>query len=183
MDEATDKRLVRRCLRGDLKAFEQLIDRYQRVVYNTAIQLVGDSMDAEDVTQAVFVKVYEKLDQYKPRYKFFSWIYRIAVNEALNTLKKGKRTESLDWSAISPAASPLDTLEQKEVQTTVREAILELDPEYSVLLVLKHIENFSYCDIAYITDLPESKVKSRLFTARRQLRSVMEHKGYKAYAG
>ncbi|MGA3244717.1 MAG: sigma factor, partial [Bacteroidota bacterium] len=80
MQEPNDKDLVKRCLSGDQKAFEILLERYQKPVFNIALRVLSNTDDAADVTQATFVKAYEKLNSYDNRYKFFSWLYRIAVN-------------------------------------------------------------------------------------------------------
>ena len=83
MSEAEDRELVEKCCDGDRAAFTELVDRYQKTVFNTALRIVGDPEEAEDVAQSAFLKAYEKLDSYKPQYRFFSWIYRITVNESL----------------------------------------------------------------------------------------------------
>ena len=95
----TDQALVERCRSGDRAAFTELVIRYQRPIYNAAFWMLRKAEDASDVTQEVFLKVAERLDEYDPQYKFFSWIYRIAVNESLNLLRRngaGRRTGRRD---------------------------------------------------------------------------------------
>ena len=87
MNEKDDAVLVRECLQGNPQAFGILVDRYQMVIFNLAYRICNNYNDADDITQTVFIKVYENLRKYKSRYKFFSWLYRIAVNEALNMVK------------------------------------------------------------------------------------------------
>ena len=84
MTDVDDVTLVRRCIDGDNVAFESLLDRYQGRIFNAVLRMVHDWDDARDLTQTVFVKAYENLRRYDPKYKFFSWIYRIAMNESLN---------------------------------------------------------------------------------------------------
>ena len=96
MDSETDAVLVERCRSGDRDAFATLVVRYQRPIYNAAYWVVRRPEDASDVTQNVFLKGAEHLDDFDPQYRFFSWIYRIAVNEALNMLRRNGRDEPLD---------------------------------------------------------------------------------------
>ena len=84
MVDDQDQALVRQCLDGHTRAFEALVDRYQKPLFNVALRMLDDAQDAEDITQTVFIKAFEKLATYDDRYKFFSWIYKMTVNEALN---------------------------------------------------------------------------------------------------
>ena len=96
MDDDTDQALLERFRNGDRDAFTTLVVRYQRPLYNAAFWVLRSAEDANDVTQIVFLKIAEQLDEYDPRYKFFSWIYRITVNESLNQLRRKRREEPLD---------------------------------------------------------------------------------------
>ena len=93
MNEDRDIALLNDCKRGDRKALDSLVRRYERPVYNAAYRMLGNPDEAADVTQTVFLKAFENLDRFNPKYKFFSWIYRIAINESINQLKKRGRTE------------------------------------------------------------------------------------------
>ena len=86
MNEPDDIALMERCRNGDRQAFETLVVRYQKPVYNAAYRMLHNTEDARDVTQTVFLKVFENLDKYDPSHRFFSWIYRIALNESINWL-------------------------------------------------------------------------------------------------
>lgn len=169
MQSSPDKLLVSRCLAGDQAAFGELIDRYQRPIFNLALRTLHDRRDAEDVTQTVFMKAYQHLDSYDPGYKFFSWIYRIAVNESVNLAKRTKSFEPLDDNIMSSGKSEdeLDSVHE------VEQGILQLSPEDRALVLLKHVEGFSYKQIAYIMNIPDKKVKSRLYTARQRLKSIL----------
>ena len=90
MNEDSDGTLVRRCCNGDRHAFEALVVRYEKPVFNAALRMLHDREEARDVAQTVFLKVYEHLGEYDPSHKFYSWIYRIALNESINTLQIGR---------------------------------------------------------------------------------------------
>ena len=110
MDDGDDAELVNRCLSGDQLAFEPLVTRYQKVLFNVALRMVGNYEDARDIAQTAFVKAFEKLDTYDPRYRFFSWIYRIMMNESLNYLQRRKFHEPLDVNLSSTSDPQQDAL-------------------------------------------------------------------------
>ena len=172
-----DLTFVRQTLQGDQIAFERLVDKYQRLVFNLALNMARDYDDAADITQSVFLKVYEKLSTFDPKYKFFSWLYRIAVNESLNLVQKQGRTEALVEETASELPMPDGTVESGDITQGVQEALLELDLNYRVVLVLKHFQDLSYEEISHILDIPEKLVKSRLFSARMMLRTVCKRRG------
>ena len=104
MDNDTDQALLERYRNGDRAAFTELVIRYQRPIYNAAFWVLRRAEDANDVAQIVFLKVAERLDEYDPKYRFFSWIYRIAVNESLNMLRRNGREDALDDEVELPGA-------------------------------------------------------------------------------
>lgn len=177
MSQDQDAALVQRCLDGDQKAFEVLIDRYQRPIFNLALRFAADKVDAEDIVQTVFVKVYEKLHSFDPKYKFFSWLYKIAVNESINFLNRKKNLEQFNEDVHSVAASEDDSFTDHEISSKLELALLELKPEYRIVVVLNHFQDLTYREISYILDIHENKVKSRLFSARKKLRSILMKKG------
>ena len=93
-------------MKGERTAYEALIIRYEKPVYNAAFRMLNSTEDARDVTQTVFLKVYENLDRFDPKYRFFSWIYRIAVNESINCLKQRNRTEELTSEPATQTGGP-----------------------------------------------------------------------------
>jgi RNA polymerase sigma-70 factor (ECF subfamily) len=173
MSESDDARLVRETLGGDLKAFELLVDRYQQAVFNIAYRITGDAADAEDVAQSAFLKAFEKLRSFNPRFKFFSWLYRIAVNEALNAEKKRRHYDVLDEST-APGHSPDEHVDREDI---VQRCIQKLTPDYRAVLVLRHFEDLSYEEIGRALQLPVKTVKSRLFSARSMLRDFLTQQG------
>ena len=146
--------------------------RYQKRLFNVALRMTGNAQDAEDATQTVFLNAFLKLSSYDPRYRFFSWIYRMAVNESLNMLKRRRRMVSLeDESGIpAPGAAADGTT---ELQDRVGKALLHLKPDDRAVVVLKHFVFLSYEEIASVLEIPVQTVKSRLFTARERLRLTL----------
>jgi RNA polymerase sigma-70 factor, ECF subfamily len=167
-----DRALVRRFLDGERAAGDEVVDRYHRSVYNVALRMLGNVQDAEDVTQTVFGNAFAALDSYDPRYRFFSWIYRMTVNESLNTLKRRRPVVSLDGSFDVPA--PHGASESAaEAEERVGRALLELKPDDRAVVVLRHFVSFSYEEISDVLGVPVRTVKSRLFTARDRLRQAL----------
>jgi RNA polymerase sigma-70 factor (ECF subfamily) len=173
----TDAGLVSACRSGDRKAFAALLGRYEKPVYNAAYRILSDRDDASDVTQTVFVKVMENLGGYRPEFKFYSWIYRIAVNESLNLLHGRQRYSSLDERETSADPSPEQICGNEQLSHGIQEALMTLTPDYRTVIVLKHFLDCSYRDISVILDVPEKTVKSRLFTARQRLKDQLCQKG------
>jgi RNA polymerase sigma-70 factor, ECF subfamily len=167
-----DRALVRRFLDGERAAGDELVNRYHRSVFNVALRMLGNVQDAEDVTQTTFGNAFAALDSYDPTYRFFSWIYRMTVNESLNTLKRRRNVVSLDGSFDVPAP---DGISQSalEAEERVGSALMELKPDDRAVVVLRHFVSFSYEEISDALGVPVKTVKSRLFTARERLRQSL----------
>ena len=170
-EDDLDRALVRRYLNGERAAGDELVDRYHRSVFNVALRMLGNVQDAEDVTQTTFGNAFVSLDSYDPKYRFFSWIYRMTVNESLNTLKRRRNVVSLDGSFDVPADAESDGA--AEAEEKVGRALLELKPDDRAVVVLRHFVSFSYDEISDVLGVPVKTVKSRLFTARERLRQVL----------
>jgi RNA polymerase sigma-70 factor (ECF subfamily) len=162
---------------GDERAFEGLVDRYQKAIFNLAYRMVDDYEDAKDITQVVFLKAYENLAGFDPSLKFYSWIYRIAINESLNFLRKKDRLEPLDEKSVSAAPGPEERAVGDELSRGVQRALMTLAPDHRTVIVLRHFLDCSYEEISRIAHVPEKTVKSRLFSARQQLKNVLESRG------
>jgi RNA polymerase sigma-70 factor (ECF subfamily) len=156
---------------GEAAAFEVLVERYQRVMFNVALRMLGNSEDASDATQTCFVKAYERLQSYDSRYRFFSWLYRILTNECLNTLRARRPGEVVTLDLVAPA-SP-DALEAAERRRAVQQALLSLPPEHRGVVVLRHYAELSYEEIGAALGIPKKTVKSRLYTARHRLGELL----------
>ena len=173
-----DTMLVQACLNGDRNAFGKLVDHYERALYNAAYRITGSVDDAMDVTQATFVSAYEKLHTFDPSRRFFSWIYRIACNRALKVVEKRRPLAAVDAHVHRADSDPEAEFGSTEAGELLERALRELSLDHRIAIVLKHILGCSYREIGALLGIPEKTVKSRLFTARRRLRSVLLEKGF-----
>ena len=177
MIERDDKELVKDCLKGSKKAFEILVGKYQKTVFNTVYRMIHNFDDAEDITQRIFIKVFENLNSFNPKYKFFSWMYRITMNETLNHLNKKKRMDPLTENLVAHERTPEEAYNGIELSKKIQRAFVRIDPDYRMLIILRHFQDCSYKEIAFILNIPEKTVKSRLFTARQLLKDMLIKKG------
>jgi RNA polymerase sigma-70 factor (ECF subfamily) len=174
--EEPDEALVERCLAGDPAAFRLLVARYRRPLYNAAFRVTGNAEDASDVTQAAFTEVAERLGAYDPAHRFFSWIYRITVNAALNVARRNRHEASLPEHGerdASPSRDPETLLASAELARRVQAALSRLGEEHRVVLTLRHFSDLSYREMAEVLGLEEKTVKSRLYEARQRLRDLL----------
>jgi RNA polymerase sigma-70 factor (ECF subfamily) len=179
-EEELDRIAIERCRQGDLDAFGTLIDRYERPVYNAILHMVGNAEDAREICQQVFMKAFEHLDAYDTNRRFFSWIYRSAINESINHLKSRRPSEPLSDHLEYPRPNPAETYEEAERLGLLEKIIQGLDENYRAVLILRHFVHLSYREMADVLKVPEKMVKSRLFTARQLLRQALEAKGHVA---
>jgi RNA polymerase sigma-70 factor, ECF subfamily len=177
VQEDADQPLVERFRQGDREAFAELIVRYQRPIYNAAFWILRRPEDASDVAQVVFLRVAERLDEFDSRHRFFSWIYRIAVNESLNLLRRHGHEEALDEDVDIPgpdSANPESRARDAERSRRIEQALTRMSTTDRTVIVLRHFSECSYQEIAEILDLDEKTVKSRLFDARHRLRVLLK---------
>lgn len=160
-------------MNGDRGAFEALLVEYEKPVYNAAYRMLNNRDDARDVTQTVFLKVFQNLAQFDPSRRFFSWIYRITLNESINWLGKENRLEPLKVEAADDGKGPDEELDSARVSARVQEALMTISTDYRTVVILKHFLGCSYLEISEILDVPEKTVKSRLYTARQQLKGAL----------
>jgi len=175
--EQEEDDLLVRCLDGDGGAFGELIDRYQRVLFNVSLRMVGNREDARDITQTVFLKAYENLGSFDRKHKFFSWVYRITINESLNHLSKSRRLEPLDESLQSRESGPDEECDRHRLRDSIQAALSELSPDYRQVIVLRHFAQLSYQEMSGVLEVPEKTVKSRLYTARQLLGDMFSKHG------
>jgi RNA polymerase sigma-70 factor (ECF subfamily) len=133
--------------------------------------------DAVDVTQISFLKAFQGLDSYDPDRKFFSWLYRIQMNETLNWLKRRRPAVDLPEDLLSSEPDPEEAYVRNEVAANVQAAILELPIPLRQVIVFRHIAGLSYQDIGDVLAIPTRTVKSRLFEARQKLRDILVRHG------
>ena len=134
--------------------------------------MLGDEEEARDAAQNTFVKVFEKLATYDPRRRFFSWIYRILVNECLNVIR-GRRPEDELTPVLASSGGPFESAVSRERQAQVQAALLQLTPEYRAVVVLRHFAGLSYDEMADALGVPAKTVKSRLYSARQRLGELL----------
>ena len=177
MNNADERELIENCMNGDRQAIEGLLFKYEKPVYNAAFRMLHSSEDARDVTQTVFLKVIENLDSYDPTYRFFSWIYRIALNESINCLKKQNRLEALDREPAAEGAGPEEQTGTDQMSQRMQIALMTIKAEYRTVIVLKHFVDCSYDEISQILNVSEKTVKSRLYTGRQLLKKALSKSG------
>jgi len=172
-----DNVLVESLLRGERDAFTVLAKRYTRPIYNAAYRVLGNEPDADDVTQAVFLKVFERLDEFDTKQRFFSWIYRIAINESIDLLRRSRRQDPLEDEASLAGPEGMDPERQyseRQLSERVQRALMSLKTDDRVVLTLRHFSECSYREIAEILNLEEKTVKSRLFEARQRMAVLLK---------
>jgi len=177
MNKDRDIALLDDCKRGDREALGSLVRRYERPIYNAAYRMLGNPDEAADVTQTVFLKAFENIGRFNPKYKFFSWIYRIAINESINQLNRRNRTESLVDSVVSPLRGPEELLESGRMSREIQSVLMTIQEDHRSVIVLRHFSECSYRQIGEILQIPEKTVKSRLFTARKQMKKRLQEQG------
>ncbi len=168
--------LITRVLAGDQESFAELVEVYQRSVYNLTYRMLGDAREAEDAAQEAFLRAYQHLDRYDAERPFKTWLLSIASNYCIDRLRKRRLT----WLSIEeplpphPALSsseiePEDAVSNNERYTAVQAMLGDLAPEYRAAVVFRYWYDMSYAEIAEMLDTTESAIKSRLFRARQMM--------------
>ncbi len=173
MVDVTDAELVLRYRGGDRHAFDTLMVRYSKRVFSVAFRVLNNREDAFDVTQTAFLKAYQHLVQYDVTQSFSPWLCRIAVNEALDRIRAQHATQELNDAIVDGHDGPVDLAIREQDEVALQHALMQLQPDYRTLIVLKHLHGCSYEEIAQILECPVKTVKSRLFTAREALRAIL----------
>ena len=182
-----DGELVQTAVAGREASFEELVRRYQRPIAAYVYRMVGDYDAALDLTQEVFIKVYNSLARYRSEFKFSTWIYKIAHNAAIDHLRRhAVREQTLTGSvegerrevAIeSRRLTPEQESERKERRSEIESVVQLLQASYRELIILRHSYDLSYDEIAEVTGLPLGTVKNRLFRARETMRDLLVQRG------
>ncbi len=160
------------CQNGNNGAYDILVSRYELTMYRTALAIVNDPDVAKDVTQNGFIKTWEKLHTFRSGGRFYSWLYKVIVNEALNQVRNVRRMEALDQSSRDDQ-TPYHQMVHAEDNRELYHAIARLNEDQKVVILLRHFEDHSYREIADILEIDEKTVKSRLFSARMKLRELL----------
>jgi RNA polymerase sigma-70 factor (ECF subfamily) len=188
MEKATsDEQIVERALSGDAEAFGEIVLRWERRIFALAYGMLGREEEARDATQETFLAAFRNLRGFRGEAKVSSWLHRIAVNQCITRQRRARvRGETAledeaeaDGASFSASAleSPAHVAESRQVTETVRRAVQALPPELRQVIVMKEFEELTFQQIAEALDLPLSTVKSRLYTALRQLRLRLEKHG------
>jgi len=167
----TEPELIRRSKGGSREAFGQLVARYQVPVYRVVRGVLGSPSESEDVAQEVFLKAYANLAKFRGESGFFTWLYRIAVNEALRARKR-RAFANADALPEVEAPPPAPPEEDAPTLATLEKLLRKLSDEFRSIVVLRDIEGLSYSDIAETLEIPIGTVESRLFRARQELRTL-----------
>ena len=183
----SDVDLIAKAIGGREDGFEELVRRYQRPIINYVYRMLNDYEGALDVTQEVFIKVYNSLDRYSSDYKFSTWLYRIAHNAAIDHIRRSPsnqqslETENADGTyqlqIECPKPTPEQDRERSEWRTEIDAVVNCLPAAYRDLILLRHSRDLSYDEIAEVTGLPLGTVKNRLFRAREMMRELFVARG------
>ena len=187
--DVSDQQVVVYAQKGREDAYRELISRYERPVFSLIFRMVRDKETSEDLAQETFIKVLNNIDRYLPEFKFSSWLFKIANNITIDFLRRRQidtisiegapdavTAESKRATAIALASggeSPLQELESKELGEQIERAIGKLRPEYRACILLRHVEDYSYDEIAEIVKLPLGTVKTYIHRARAELRDTL----------
>jgi RNA polymerase sigma-70 factor, ECF subfamily len=184
-----EKYLLHQSKNGDMAAFGQLIEGYQKKVFNIALRMLGNPDDASEVAQEVFIRVYKSVKNFKEESSFSTWIYRITTNTCLDELRKRKNKEhiSLDEDihhedgdmkrqVEDSRPTPDIIAEKNELRKIVKLAINSLSEDHRIVIILRDIQDLSYEEIAKIVKCPEGTVKSRINRARSELKEILKRK-------
>lgn len=173
----TDSSLVIETLNGDREAFGRLVEKYDRRIFNLAFRICGDYEDAMDVTQTVFVKAFDRLGTFDPSRKFFSWLYRMGVNESLTQVKRQRRIVHIEFDPPSRAPGPEQQIIREESNGLVQDALKKLGENQRVAIILRHFVDLSYRQMGDVLGIPEKTVKSRLYSARQRMKEILTGAG------
>ena len=186
--EASDLDLIASAIAGAEDSFEALVRRYQRPITGYIFRMLGDYEASLDVSQEVFIKVYNSLSRYSSDYKFSTWLYRIAHNAAIDHMRRNSvspqslETENADGTYQLQLECPKPTPEQdrqrSEWRTEIEQVVKRLPAAYRELILLRHAQDLSYDEIADVTGLPLGTVKNRLFRAREMMREIFIERGF-----
>ena len=184
--QQTDRQLVARVQKGDRRAFDLLVIKYQHKILALVGRFISDHAEAQDVTQEAFIKAFRALPNFRGESAFYTWMYRIAVNTAKNHLvSRGRKTPTndvdledaeffADESHMKDVATPDNLLHRDQLQKVVFDAIENLPEELKMAVTLREIDGMSYEEIAEVMDCPIGTVRSRIFRAREAIDKKMQ---------
>jgi RNA polymerase sigma-70 factor (ECF subfamily) len=187
--DRSDHELLRACRRGDKKAFEELVQRYQRKVLAVAVGMVHNPEDAMEIAQDSFVKAFQNLDRFKGESSFYTWLYRIVVNRAIDFQRRQRRhpTVAFEEGGVGDEVKEGDTVwnndasldpfrraQSQEIGERVAQAVDELTPDHKAVILLREVEGLSYEEISRVMQCSKGTVMSRLHYARKKLQKRLK---------
>ncbi len=189
--DRTDQELVRLCLKGQERAAHELVSRYQRPVFSFICRMVRDRELAEDLAQDTFIRAFDNLAKYDPDYKFSSWLFKVGHNLTVDHIRRREldtvsihgapdavtsdQQEATSVTLESEFEQPDELLEARELGASIEEAIERLRPEYRTAILLRHVEGYSYDEIAEVMEIPLGTVKTYIHRARAELQDMLGH--------
>jgi RNA polymerase sigma-70 factor (ECF subfamily) len=179
-ESISDADCVQRIIqRGETDAFEILVHRHEKTIFNLVYRMLGDYDDAAEVSQEVFLSAYRAIRQFRGDANFSTWLYRIALNHATTRRRTlgahhQKTVPIHDAEPLSdPALGPAETLERKEIRERVQSALNQLEPDDATVILLRDLQDIPYEEVARVLEIPVGTVKSRLHRARQALKSQL----------
>ena len=179
-ESISDADCVRRIIqRGETDAFEILVRRHEKTIFNLVYRMLGDYDDAAEVSQEVFLSAYRAIGQFRGDANFSTWLYRIALNHATTrrrsmSSRQQKTVPIDDMEPLSdPELGPAETLERKEIRERVQLALNKLEPDDATMILLRDLQDISYDEVARVLEIPVGTVKSRLHRARQALKTQL----------
>jgi RNA polymerase sigma-70 factor (ECF subfamily) len=187
--DRTDQELVRLCLKGQERAAHELVSRYQRPVFSFIYRMIRDRELAEDLAQDTFIRAFDNLRKYDPAYKFSSWLFKVGHNLTVDHIRRREldtvsihgapdavttdQQEATSVTLESEFEQPDELLEARELGSSIEEAIDRLRPEYRTAVMLRHVEGYSYDEIAEVMEIPLGTVKTYIHRARAELQDML----------
>src|SRR4029077_10373742 len=174
-DQIQDLELVHRSQAGDTEAFGELVTKYRTKIFSMVCCIVGNENDAWDIAQEGFLKAWRSIHRFEGRSSFYTWLYRLTVNLAIESLRRKGRREEVELDDAIPCSlpSPSANYQRNEIRQHINAALAQLSPEHRAVIVLKEIEDLQYQEIAEILNLSIGTVMSRLFYGRKKLKSML----------
>src|SRR5438094_6999287 len=184
--EPDDRQLVETVRRGDDSAFEQLVRRKTSKVYGLCYRIIGNSEDAKDISQLVFIKLWENLEKYDPAYAFDTWLYRMVTNVAIDFMRNKQSRENAVNSNLRLVKTASDAeqsvvVQHKEIENVFNEVSANLSPKQKTIFIMNQMEDLPSSEIAKILGCRESTVRNHLFNARKAMQQQLQ-KRYPEYA-
>ena len=184
--EVDDKELVRTIRTGDSAAFEQLVRRKTPKVYALCYRIIGNAEDARDIAQLVFIKLWENLDKYDPKYAFDTWLYRMVTNVGIDYIRSRQSRDNAVNSNLRLVKTSIDeeqslVVQRREIEGVFNDVSSVLSPKQKTIFVMKEMEDLSSAEIAKVLGCRESTVRNHLFNARKLMQERLQQR-YPEYA-